>query len=106
MGECILPTVTVEGTILNRADGVLPLVALVECGPLDDTSSREAEDTGMKVGKCLCEVFAHTILTSLPCVGGEHADMLYVDIGYRRPEILSLGMGEEKAEMGIVDGLS
>ena len=55
----------------------------------------------MEVGESLSKVFAHTVLTPLPCVGREHADVLNVNTGNRIIEVVSLGMTEEKAEMSI-----
>ena len=60
----------------------------------------------MKVGKSLSEVFAHTVLTTLPSVCREHAHVLNIYGRDWRPEVFALGMSEEYAEMSVVHSLA
>ena len=72
----VLPAVLVERTVLHRTDGVLPLVAGLKVSTLHDTSSGEAEQTGLHVGKSLGHIAAQSVLAVLECVHGEEAHVL------------------------------
>ena len=78
MTEGIVPTVLIQRTVLYRSYAVLPLIACFQVCSLYDTAAGEAEYTGMHIKQSLCQVFAHTVLTTFPRVGGEEGDMLYV----------------------------
>ena len=71
VGECIVPAVLVERTVLYWANSVLPLVASLKIGTLYNTSARETEHTWMHIEKSLCQVFAHAVLAALPSIGRE-----------------------------------
>ena len=77
-GEGVLPAVLVDGTILDGTYRVLPLVALLEVGALDDATTWEAEYAGLQVAEGLCQVGTHAVLASFPGVLREHRDMLEV----------------------------
>ena len=78
IGEGVLPTVLVDGAILDGTYRVLPLVALLKVGALDDTATWETEYAGLEVAKCLSKILAHAILAPLPGILGEHRDVLEV----------------------------
>ena len=78
MGEGVLPTVLVDGAILDGTYGILPLVALLKVGALDDAAAGETEYAGLQVAKCLSKILTHTILAALPGILGEHRDVLEV----------------------------
>ena len=78
MGEGVLPTVLVDGAIFNGTYRVLPLVALLKVGALDDAAAGETEYAGLQVAKCLSKILTHTILAALPGILGEHRDVLEV----------------------------
>ena len=67
----IVPAVLVELSVLNRTYAVLPLVTAGEVDTLHNTTAWEAEHARVQVVKCLCQILAHTILTTFPCVGRE-----------------------------------
>ena len=71
MAEGVVPAVLVQWAVLYRTHAVLPLIARLKVGTLDDTTTGETEHTGMHVVKGLCQVAAHAVLTPLPGVGGE-----------------------------------
>ena len=50
VGESVLPAVLIQRTVLNGADGVLPLIARTEVDALHDAAAREAEQAGVHVG--------------------------------------------------------
>ena len=74
--EGVFPAVLVQRTVLHRTDGVLPLVARVERGALDDAAAREAEHAGVQVFQRLGQVLAHAVLTLLIGIDREEGDML------------------------------
>ena len=90
--ERVLPAVAVGGSVLDRADGVLPLVAGVERGALDDAAAGEAEDAGVDVLESLGQVAAQAVLAALIRVDGEERDVLQTDL---------VGAGEEDAQLGL-----
>ena len=73
-----MPAVLVQRTVFYWANAVLPLVARLQVSTLDDAAARETEYAWVHVVQSLCQILAHTILTSLPCVDGEERYMLYV----------------------------
>ena len=83
MAECIVPTVFIHRAVLNRANGVFPLIARVHVCSLYDTASGETEHTRLEAGKFLHEVFSQSVLTTLPCVCGEKGKVLKVNSCFR-----------------------
>jgi hypothetical protein len=71
MAESIVPTILVQGTVLYRAERVLPVVAGVKVGTLNNTATGETEATGLHISQCLHEVLAQATLATLPSVDGE-----------------------------------
>lgn len=98
--EGVLPAVLVEWTVLDRTYRVLPLIAGLEVGTLDNAATRETEDAWVQVIESLSEVLAHTVLAALPGVGREERDMLDIDRAHR----LTLDSTEEHAEASLGEG--
>ena len=71
IGERVLPTVFVQWTVLYRSDGVLPLIACGEINTLYNTTTGEAQQPGLLVGKSLGKVTAHAVLAVLEGVDRE-----------------------------------
>ena len=69
--EGIVPTVLVQGTVLNGTKCILPVVTSSKVSTLYDTATGEAEATGLHISQCLHEVLTETTLAALPCVNGE-----------------------------------
>ena len=81
VAEGVVPAVLVQGTVLHGSHAVLPLVARLKVGTLDDTAAREAEHARVHVAESLSQVATHAVLTAFPGVGGEEGDMLHVGRG-------------------------
>ena len=79
MAEGVVPAVLVERTVLYGAYAVLPLIAALEVGTLNDTAAGEAEYARVHVEECLSKILTHAVLAAFPRVGGEEGDVL--DIG-------------------------
>ena len=69
--EGVLPAVMVQRTVLNGADTVLPLVALVQRATLYDATAGEAEHARVQVFQGLCQVASHAVLAVLVGIDGE-----------------------------------
>ena len=93
--EGILPAVLVERTVLNRPDSILPLITGLQVYTLNDTSSRESEQSGMLIGKSLSKVATHTVLTILEGVYREETDVL---------EVYTVLASEEDTKLTLCDG--
>ena len=78
LGKGVVPAVFVQGTVLNGAHRVLPLIACLEVGTLNNTAAREAEHARMHVVQCLCQVLTHAVLATLPCLDREERNMLHI----------------------------
>ncbi len=76
--EGVMPAVLVQGTVLNGAYTVLPLVTGGEVGTLNNTTTGKTEHARMHVEEGLCQILTHAVLTTFPCVGGEQRDMLHI----------------------------
>ena len=71
LGECVMPTVLVQRTILYGTHRVLPLVAAFQVSAFDNASTGKAEDARVHVIQGLSQVLTHTVLTTLPCLNRE-----------------------------------
>ena len=78
MSERIVPAVHVDRTVLHRAYGILPLVAVVESCSFHDTSARETEHARIKGLESLCDILAETVLVAVECLDREERDVLEV----------------------------
>ena len=74
----VVPAVLVQRTVLHGPHTVLPVIARLQVSTLYDTSAGETEHAGLHVEERLCQVLAHTVLTTFPRVSGEKADVLHV----------------------------
>ena len=92
MSEGIVPTILVERTVFRCANRVFPLITSLEVGALDDTTTRETEDTWVKV----FEVFYQVGTQAIPVVGREHRNMI---------EVYALIAFEEDAHIALLQGL-
>ena len=72
----ILPAVFVHGAVLHGAYRVLPLIACLQVGTLNDASARKAEHARVHVGQCLSQVGPHAVLAVFECFYGEEAYVL------------------------------
>ena len=77
--EGVFPAVAVQGAVLHRTYAVLPLVACLQVGTLDDTAAGEAEHAWVYVFQSLSQVTAQSVLTSLVRIEGEQRDVLQAD---------------------------
>ena len=74
--EGVLPSVSIQRSILHASDGVFPLVACVERGSLHDAATGKAEHARVHVGQRLSQVVAQTVLAALVGVFREERHML------------------------------
>ena len=76
--ESVFPAVLVDGAVLHRAHGVLPVIAGREIGSFHDTAAREAEDAGLEVRQGLRQVLPHAVAMAHPGVRREEGHVLKV----------------------------
>ena len=73
-----MPAVLIKRTVFYWANSVLPLIACGQVCSLYDTSAGETEYTWTHIVKSLRKILTHTVLTTLPSVDREEADVLQV----------------------------
>ena len=80
MCESIVPAVFVQRSVFYRTYRVLPLISAFEICSFNDTSAWESEHTRFHVVESLCEILAHAVFVSLPCVFREktHVFQIYI----------------------------
>lgn len=93
MTEGVVPAILVEGTVLDGADRVLPLIARPEVGALDYATAGKTEQAGVNVGQFLCKILAQAILVTLPSIFGEERYVLEVASCRRVEEYAQLALG-------------
>ena len=68
ISERILPTILVQRTVLYWSYRILPVITCIEVSTFYDTTTRKTENTWLQVSQGLCQIFAHSILTTHPSI--------------------------------------
>ena len=76
--ETVLPTVGIQGTVLDRAYRILPIIAGLHLCAFHNTASGEAEYSGMEVSQSLRQILSKTIAMPHPSVHREQRHMFKV----------------------------
>ena len=72
----IIPDVALRLAGLERADGLFPVIDIVQSVAMGGTPAGEAHELGLHVGQGLCQVRPHAVLAALECVLREERDQV------------------------------
>ena len=68
MRECIVPSIDIDRTVLDRTDRVFPLVAGSLVRSLHNATAGKAEDTRFQFLQSLCQISTHAVRTVVECL--------------------------------------